>query len=123
VAFWVEVALVLVKVHPFLSAATMYAECLLSHVGKNVSNLFDFYKLLPGVVTSQPLPVYAQESPLCTCVHLRLDGKVALLGIAFSYCSAQYPSFGHASSIQCQAHVGLVYMSLTSGPCHSSRHV
>jgi len=47
-----------------------------------------------------------------------VDQKVCIL-----YCGAQKPFFGHFGHIQCEAHVGLFQLYLTSLPCHYCRHV
>ena len=43
--------------------------------------------------------------------------------LCFLYCGARQPAYGNCGDIQCQAHVGLFELYMTSLSCHSCRHV
>jgi len=69
VVFLVEVAFVLVsavcialeEVHQFLCASSVSVDSFQCRFGKEGSRQCDFHKPLPGVVSSQLSPFYAQE--------------------------------------------------------------
>ena len=69
VAFWVEVAIVLVlavwvgleEVRPCHCASSVSVDSWRCHFGKEGSRQFDFHKPLPGVVVLQLSPFHAQE--------------------------------------------------------------
>ena len=63
-AFWAEVAPVVVEVHTCLCTSSVSANSLLCHFGKEGSHPFDFHELLPDVIVSQPSPCYARETQL-----------------------------------------------------------
>jgi len=62
VAFRVEVALVVVELHPCHCATSMFVELLRCQFGKEGSCLFDCHERLLGIFQSQPLPCYARET-------------------------------------------------------------
>jgi hypothetical protein len=51
-----------VEVHLFLYMSSVSADSLRCHFGKEGSRTFGFDEALPGVMVSQPLPCFAQET-------------------------------------------------------------
>ena len=52
-----------VEVHLFLCVARVSADSLRCHFGKEGSRTFGFDEALPGVIVSQPSPLYRQDTP------------------------------------------------------------
>jgi hypothetical protein len=75
VAFWDDVAPVVVEVHLCLCASGLSVDSLLCHFDKEGSILCDFHEPLLGVYLSQPSPDYAQQKQLTTASLLGLWRK------------------------------------------------
>jgi hypothetical protein len=82
-AFQAEVPQVLVDVQQFLSAFCVSADSLLYHFGMEGSQLYDFCKLLPVVLLSQPLTSEAQDTQLPSSSLLGLRREVSKLVVVF----------------------------------------
>jgi hypothetical protein len=101
----------------------MSADSLRCHFGKEGSRAFGYDEALLGVFVSQPSPFYAQEtqhpaSYLLGPWHVVPYGDISIPQLR--HAKGLLCHFGH---IQCQAHIGLFQLYLTSLPCHSCRHV
>jgi len=83
VAFWAEVAPVLVDMDPFLCTLSLSVDSLLCHFGKAGSQPFGVHKPLPGVLLSQHSPCYDRETQHLASCLLGLPQKVSLLVVTF----------------------------------------
>ena len=84
VAFWADVASVLVEVHILLCATSMPVDSVLCNFGKECSRPDDFYEPLLGVFLVWPSPCRARETQLLTSSFLGRPCNVSWSGIAFA---------------------------------------
>jgi len=84
VAFWAEVSLGLVEVHPCLCASSVSADALLCQFGMEGSHPSDFLEPLPGVFLSQCSLCYAQGTQLPAPSLLRHRCKDSWQRVVFS---------------------------------------
>jgi len=102
----------------------MSADSLQCHFGKAGNQMYHYDKALQYVFVSQPSPCYALGTQHPAFSLLRALCVVSYIEIfRFLNCSARTSFFRHLGHIQCQVHVGLFQLYLTSLPCHSCRHV
>jgi hypothetical protein len=113
---WAEVRL-------YLCVSSVPPDFMRCYFTKEDIRPFDFDEALLGVVLLQPSTCYAQETQHPGSSLLRLRCEVSFQILNFLYSGARKLAFGHFAHIQCQAHVGLFELYVTSLPCHSSRHV